>query len=72
MFKFVTLSTMFLVIGTMSTSAFAAAKRTDTVNWNGCNALATQRGVAVNERRSELGPSAWRQFMDSCLAGKIR
>jgi len=41
-------------------------------NWLRCDALATQRGVAVNERRStDTGPSAFRQFMNSCLAGRV-
>ena len=41
--------------------------------WNRCNALADQRGISVNERRgTETGPSPWKQFMDSCLAGKVR
>ena len=44
-----------------------------TSNWARCDALAFQRGVDVNERRSsETGPSAWKQFMDSCLAGRVR
>jgi hypothetical protein len=42
-------------------------------NWVRCDALALQRGIDVNERRSsESGPSAWKQFMDSCLAGRVR
>jgi hypothetical protein len=42
-------------------------------NWVRCDALAIRRGVDVNERRStDIGPSPWKQFMDSCLAGKIR
>jgi hypothetical protein len=42
-------------------------------NWVRCDALAVQRGVDVNERRStDIGPSPWKQFMDSCLAGRIR
>ena len=42
-------------------------------NWLRCDALAAQRGIAVNERRStDTGPSAFRQFMTSCLAGKIQ
>jgi Ca2+-binding EF-hand superfamily protein len=41
--------------------------------WVRCDALALQRGIDVNERRSsESEPSAWKQFMDSCLAGKVR
>ena len=42
-------------------------------DWLACNTLAFQRGVNVNDRRSsEYGPSDWRQFMTSCLAGKVR
>jgi EF hand len=41
--------------------------------WLDCESLALQRGVVVNERgRTETGPSPWRQFMTSCLAGKVR
>jgi EF hand len=41
-------------------------------DWLACNTLAFQRGVNVNDRRSsEYGPSDWRQFMTSCLAGKV-
>jgi hypothetical protein len=40
--------------------------------WDSCEELAMSRGVEVNERRSsETGPSAWRQFMVACLAGKV-
>jgi hypothetical protein len=45
-------------------------------NWASCEALALRRGIAVNEREGHLpgdlaGPSPWKQFMDSCLAGKV-
>jgi len=41
-------------------------------SWARCDALALQRGISVNERRSsEVGPSPFKQFMDSCLAGKV-
>jgi hypothetical protein len=40
--------------------------------WDSCEELAMRRGIEVNERRgSEAGPSPWRQFMVSCLAGKV-
>ena len=40
--------------------------------WDTCEQLALQRGDSVNERRStEGGPSPYRQFMKSCLAGKV-
>jgi Ca2+-binding EF-hand superfamily protein len=42
-------------------------------DWLACNTLAFHRGVNVNDRRStETGPSDWRQFMTSCLAGRVR
>jgi hypothetical protein len=41
--------------------------------WDSCEQLALKRGIDVNERgRGEGGPSPWRQFMVSCLAGKTR
>ncbi len=42
--------------------------------WLNCESLAMQRGVVVTERgRTDTGgPSPWRQFMTSCLAGKVR
>lgn len=40
--------------------------------WLSCESLATQRGILVTERRgTDAGPSSWRQFMTSCLAGKV-
>jgi hypothetical protein len=40
--------------------------------WESCEKLSVQRGVEARERReSEEGPSPWRQFMSSCMAGKI-
>ena len=37
-----------------------------------CEDLAMNRGITINERRaSEAGPSAYRQFMVACLAGKV-
>lgn len=42
-------------------------------NWNRCNALAIERGQLENERRSINGaPSPWKNFMDACLAGRVR
>ena len=53
--------------------AMAAAKtETWTPTWNTCEALAMNRGVAIQERRSsEQGPSPFRQFMVSCLGGRV-
>jgi hypothetical protein len=43
-----------------------------TPTYNACEALAMNRGITVNERRSsDTGPSAYRQFMVACLAGKV-
>ena len=43
-----------------------------TPTYNTCEALAMNRGITVSERRSsEIGQSAYRQFMVSCLAGKV-
>jgi hypothetical protein len=40
--------------------------------WDSCEQLALQRDDSVNERRSsESGPSPFRQFMKSCLAGNV-
>jgi len=52
--------------------AVAAPKASVTRSWQSCDTLAMQRGVVETERRSsDTGPSAWRQFMVACLAGKI-
>jgi len=40
--------------------------------WDACDTLAGQRGVAEFERRSTEGPSPYRQFMATCLAGQVR
>ncbi|SRR5579871_3408865 len=43
-----------------------------TPTYSTCEALAMNRGITITERRgSETGPSAYRQFMVSCLAGKV-
>jgi hypothetical protein len=53
-----------------ATAAVKAGAWTPT--YNTCEALAMNRGITINERRaSEAGPSAYRQFMVSCLAGKV-
>ena len=41
--------------------------------WLDCESLALQRGVVVNERGRETTgtTSPWKQFMNSCLAGKV-
>lgn len=53
--------------------AVAATKAgTWTPTYNTCEALAMNRGIMVTERRSsDTGPSPYRQFMVSCLAGKV-
>jgi hypothetical protein len=41
--------------------------------WDSCEQLAVKRGIDVNERgRGEAGRSPWGQFMNSCMAGKVR
>ncbi len=41
--------------------------------WDHCDALAFQRGIPEGTRfSSEVGPSAYRQFMVACLAGQVR
>jgi hypothetical protein len=43
-----------------------------TPTYTTCEDLAMNRGIMVTERRgSEAGPSPFRQFMVSCLAGKV-
>jgi hypothetical protein len=40
--------------------------------WDSCEQLALKRGVVITERgRTDEGPSPYRQFMVSCLAGKV-
>jgi hypothetical protein len=49
-----------------------AAPKKALQGYNDCQALAMQRGIVQSERRSsEAGPSPFRQFMVSCLAGQI-
>jgi hypothetical protein len=40
--------------------------------WDSCEQLAVKRGVQINDRATGEGPSPYRQFMTSCLAGKVR
>jgi hypothetical protein len=43
-----------------------------TPTYRTCEDLAMNRGIMVTERRaSDTGPSPYRQFMVSCLAGKV-
>jgi hypothetical protein len=39
--------------------------------YRACEALAAERGVQVNDRRTGEGPSPYRQFMVACLAGNV-
>jgi EF hand len=41
--------------------------------WLNCESLAMQRGIVVTERGRETTgtTSPWKQFMNSCLAGKV-
>lgn len=70
------MTTLAITGGLMACVAVPAVAATKAGSWtptyNTCEALAMNRGIAVNERRaSETGPSAYRQFMVSCLAGKV-
>jgi len=54
--------------------AMAATKKSAAAlpSWATCDALAGERGIPEGTRRSsETGPSAYRQFMVSCRAGKV-
>jgi len=61
------------LIACVAVPAVAATKAGSwTPTWNTCEALAMNRGIMVTERRSsDTGPSPFRQFMVSCLAGKV-
>ena len=61
-----------LMICTAMPAAAATRPGAWTPTYNTCEALAMNRGITINERRSsDTGPSAYRQFMVSCLAGKV-
>jgi hypothetical protein len=59
----------------MACAAAPAAAAPKGTSWKptyaACEALAVERGVEINDRRSDAGPSAYRQFMVACLAGKV-
>jgi hypothetical protein len=61
------------LVACIAVPATAATKKASwTPTYSTCEALAMNRGVEVTERRSsEEGPSPYRQFMVSCLAGKV-
>jgi hypothetical protein len=56
-----------------SMPTFAAPKKASfrAPTYASCEALAMERGVLPQERRSTESPSAYRQFMVACLAGEI-
>jgi len=61
-----------LIVGVAIPAMAAAKKASWTPTYATCEALAMNRGVDINERRSaDTGPSAYRQFMVACLAGKV-
>lgn len=62
-----------VVMACVAVPAVAATKAGSwTPTYNTCEALAMNRGITITERRaSETGPSAYRQFMVACLAGKV-
>ena len=70
------MTTLVITGALMACVAVPVAAATKAESWtptyNTCEALAMNRGVTITERRgSETGPSAYRQFMVSCLAGKV-
>jgi len=71
--RMTTLAITGALMACVAVPAVAATKAGSwTPTWNACEALAMNRGIAVTERRSsEQGPSSFRQFMVSCLAGKV-
>jgi hypothetical protein len=71
--RITTLAITGAVIVGVAVPAVAAAKTAAwTPTYSTCEALAMNRGIDINERRStETGPSAYRQFMVACLAGKV-
>jgi hypothetical protein len=71
--RITTLAVSAAVIVGVATPSVAAAKKTSwTPTFATCEALAMNRGITINERRStESGPSAFRQFMVGCLAGQV-
>jgi len=71
--RMTTLAITGALIACVAVPAAAATKAGSwTPTWTTCEALAMNRGVVINERRSsEQGPSPFRQFMVACLAGKV-
>jgi hypothetical protein len=61
-----------LIVGAAVPAMAAAKKASWTPTFTTCEALAMNRGVDINERRStDSGQSPYRQFMVACLAGKV-
>lgn len=53
-------------------TAVTKKERVSLPSWSTCDELAGERGIPENTRRStDTGPSAYRQFMIACRAGKI-
>jgi len=71
--RMITLAVTTALAACVAAPAVAATKSGAwTPTYNACEALAMNRGVTITERRaSETGPSPYRQFMVSCLAGKV-
>ncbi len=45
-----------------------------TSDFDKCLTLAYRKGIIVGERAGHMpgtGPTAWKQFMDACLSGKV-
>ena len=68
--KFAITSALIACLAVPVTAATRVDSRKPT--YEGCQALAMNRGVSKSERSSsEQGPSAYEQFMAACLAGKV-
>jgi hypothetical protein len=71
--RITTLAITGALIASVTVPVVAAAKKTSwTPTFGTCEALAMNRGIDINERRStDTGPSSYRQFMVACLSGKV-
>ena len=57
-----------------ATLQVAQLRPSNTIDFDKCLTLAYRKGIIVGERAGHLpgtGPTAWKQFMDACLSGKV-
>jgi hypothetical protein len=73
--RMITLAITGTLMACVAVPAMAATKKTKdswTPTWSTCDTLAMERGIPEGDRKSsEAGRSSYRQFMVSCLAGKV-